>query len=599
MKGTTRALVVIAILLALLAIAVADSLLAFQIMYEDKIVPGVYVGDLPLGGMSVDQAESAIEKAFTPFPAPPIQLRAGKLTWGVYPNSLGVHVLAAKMAKKAFEYGHRGTWLQQIEERIRIYRAKVNIPVEYEFDDGATDYFLDHVATQVDSYARPPQVKIQGTQVIVEPGKPGYTMDIEATRKKLYEAFRAHTPSVDAVMIRQEPFKADLDISQKSAEKLLRSDLVFTATTSVTNTAIANVLVIEKKELAKMIDWGIQRDGGKVAWIASLNKGSIAEKVTSIAAELKTDPVDALLDFDEGSKQVVVLSPSIPGREVDVQATVDKALESIDKGIFKVPVVFRIIKPKVDEHDIPNMGIKEVIGEATTYFKGSRPGRIKNIVVSASKFKGLVIPPGEVFSFNQRIGPIDKEHGFEESMVIKGDRTAVGIGGGVCQVSTTMFQAAFWAGLPILERWAHGYIVLWYGKPGLDATIFTPNVDLKFQNNTGHYLLIKPIVDLKRNSITIKLYGTNPGWTVKLVERRVENIQSPPPPKCVENPKLPPGTIKQVEWPVKGETVTVVREVYKDGKVISHDEFVSNYVPWRAVYEYGPGTTNPCKKGNK
>lgn len=593
MRGAKRAILVVAMLLALLAIAAVDSLLALETMYEDKIVPGVRVGNLALGGMTVEEAEEAIKAAYTPFPAPPIKLHAGDLTWEVYPNSLGVHVLAEKMAKKAFAYGHTGPWAQKLRERITAYREGFSVPVEYDFDDGAAEYFLSHVAAQVDSYARPPQVSIKGTKVVVEPGKPGFTMDIDATRKKLYEAFRAHDPEVDAVMIRQDPFKADLDVSQKSAEKLLKADLVLTAPEYVTETARSNVLIIPREELAKMIDWGVRRDGDKVVWIASLDRGSIAAKVNSIADKLKSAPVDARLDFDEAQRKVVVLTPSIPGREVDVKATVDKVLASIDKGVFKVPVVFRMIKPTVDEHDIPKMGIKEVVGEATTSFKGSRPGRIQNIIVSANRFKGLVIPPGGVFSFNEHIGPIDKEHGFVESFIIKGNRTAVGIGGGVCQVSTTIFQAAFWAGLPILERHAHGYIVLWYGKPGLDATIFTPSVDLKFKNNTGHFLLIKPIVDTRKGTITVKLYGTNPGWKVKIVERKVEDVQPPPPPIYKENPKLPPGTIKQVEWPIKGEKVTVVREVYLNGKVISHDEFVSVYVPWPAMYEYGPGTTIP------
>ncbi len=597
MKGATRAFLVAALLLVLFTIAVADSLFALKAAYDDRIVPGVYVGELPLGGMDVEKAREAIEDAFTPFPAPPIKLHAGELTWDVYPNSMGVHVLSKKLAKKAFTYGHTGPWIQQIEERFHAYKDGIHIPLEYEFDDGITDYFLSHVATQIDSYARPPTVRIEGTKVVVEPGKPGIKMDIEATRKRLYEAFKSHEPAVDAVTVEQKPFEADLGLSQKSAERLLKSDLVLTAPKSVTDTTPSKVLVIQKQELARMIEWGIRRAGGKVVWTASLNRGRISEKLTKVADGLKSKPVDARLDFDEKEQKVVVLSPSIPGREMDVQATVDKVLKSIDQGTFTVPVVFRTIKPEVDEHDIPEMGIKEVVGEATTYFKGSRPGRVQNIVVSASKFKGLVIPPGGIFSFNKHIGPIDKEHGFVESLIIKGNRTAVGIGGGVCQVSTTIFQAAFWAGLPIIERWAHGYIVSWYGKPGLDATIYTPNVDLKFKNNTGHYLLIKPIVNVKKGFITVKLYGTKPGWEVKLVERKVENVQPPPPPIYEENPKLPSGTIKQVEWPIKGEKVTVIREVYQNGDLIAHDEFVSNYVPWPAMYEYGPGTKIPHSGG--
>jgi vancomycin resistance protein YoaR len=177
-----------------------------------------------------------------------------------------------------------------------------------------------------------------------------------------------------------------------------------------------------------------------------------------------------------------------------------------------------------------------------------------------------------------------------EGLIIGAERTAVGVGGGICQVSTTVFRAAFNGGLPITERYAHGYIVSWYGEPGLDATIFTPDVDFRFRNDTGHFLLVKPEVDTEAGEITFYLYGTRPDRVVEADPPQIANVSEPPPPLYEENDALPAGTIKQVDWAKDGMDVVVVRRIkYGDGQV-TEQKFVSKYEPWQAIYQYGPGT---------
>ena len=184
-------------------------------------------------------------------------------------------------------------------------------------------------------------------------------------------------------------------------------------------------------------------------------------------------------------------------------------------------------------------------------------------------------------------------NGYEDSLIIWGDRTAVGIGGGVCQVSTTVFRAAFFSGMPIVERHNHGYVVGWYGKPGYDATIYLPNVDFKFKNATGHYLLLRPVVNTQRGILTIELYGTNPGWTVQVDKAVTSNVQPPLKSRYQEDKTLPKGSIRQVEWPQKGMTVQVRRIVRQGDKVLRDTTITSVYQPWGALYLYGPGTAVP------
>jgi vancomycin resistance protein YoaR len=203
------------------------------------------------------------------------------------------------------------------------------------------------------------------------------------------------------------------------------------------------------------------------------------------------------------------------------------------------------------------------------------------------------VPPGEEFSFNRWVGDVTAANGFTDALVIAGDRTAVGIGGGVCQVSTTAYRAAFWGGFPITERHAHGYVVGWYGEPGMDATIYTPSVDFRFRNDTGHFLLIKSEVDTVKGRMTFRFYGTKPDRTVEMVKGPITNVQPAPPPLYEEDKTLAIGVIKQVDWAQRGLDVVVTRVIHYGDGTTREENIVSKYQPWRAIYQYGPGTELP------
>jgi len=165
----------------------------------------------------------------------------------------------------------------------------------------------------------------------------------------------------------------------------------------------------------------------------------------------------------------------------------------------------------------------------------------------------------------------------------------VGIGGGVCQVSTTAFRAAFEAGYPIIERYAHGFRVGWYEPPvGLDATVYAPQVDLKFLNDSPYYLLIETKVDRAAATLKFLFYSTQPDYTVAMEGPFESNVVPHPEPIYEEDPSLEPGETVQVEWPKDGLDVTVYRVLHKDGQEIRRDTFFSHYLSWAARYKVGP-----------
>ncbi len=233
----------------------------------------------------------------------------------------------------------------------------------------------------------------------------------------------------------------------------------------------------------------------------------------------------------------------------------------------------------------------DIIAEGTSEFAGSSRARLHNIVTAASKIHGYVIEPGETFSFLKVLGPITRKTGFQTSLVIWGDKTIWGVGGGVCQVSTTVFRAAFWAGLPIAERHPHTYRVKYYEQdgspPGFDATVYDPWLDLKFVNDTAHPILIQARVDEQAMMLSISLRGSDLDRTVEMLPAIKQNVEAPGPPlPDLLDPSLPRGVRLQVEWAVDGMETGIIRQVVQ-GDSTRTDEFWSEFTPWRERWAVG------------
>jgi vancomycin resistance protein YoaR len=252
-----------------------------------------------------------------------------------------------------------------------------------------------------------------------------------------------------------------------------------------------------------------------------------------------------------------------------------------------------------DDATADKLGIKELVSSYTSYFRGSDSSRIQNITLASARFHGVLVAPGETFSMASAIGDVSLDNGYAEAWIIYGDRTIKGVGGGVCQVSTTLFRTVFFAGFPVVERYAHAYRVGYYEQTanghdqslaGLDATVYAPVVDFKFTNDTPYWLLMETYVSASNGTLTWKFYSTSDGRTVDWQTSGPINIIEPPEPLYEENDALSKGTIKQVDYSADGSDVRVVRTVYRDGAVLHENVFATHYLPWQAVYQYGPGT---------
>lgn len=323
---------------------------------------------------------------------------------------------------------------------------------------------------------------------------------------------------------------------------------------------------------------------------------SILENFLSpVKEKVKVDAVDALFTFENG--RVSAFRPSSDGQDLDI-ASLNSILSSklliivssAKPQIVTVVIPIKVIKPKITTDNVNNFGIHEEIGSGTSLFQGSIPNRIHNVILAASKLNGVLVAPQEVFSFDNALGDVSMFTGYKQAYVIENGKTVLGDGGGVCQVSTTLFRAVLNAGLPVVERNAHAYRVHYYEEdspPGIDATVYVPTVDFKFKNDTSKYILIQSSVDPETLRLTFSLYGTKDARIVTMTTPVITSQTPAPEPLYQDDPSLPKGTIKQIDFAAAGARVSFTRQVTKNGKVILSDTFVSNYRPWQAIFLRG------------
>ncbi len=322
----------------------------------------------------------------------------------------------------------------------------------------------------------------------------------------------------------------------------------------------------------------------------TLNEASLRSKIEQLGSAVNRPAKDGVPGWDGSA--IVMTTPSEDGRQLDVDATLKAVSQSLTQPSHDVTLVVATTQPKVTLEGLAGMGIKELVAQGQSNFSGSPWERVVNVKHMAGLLNGVLIAPGETFSFNKVMGDIGPNEGWAEGLVIMDGRTVPGLGGGICQVSTTTFRAAFWAGLPIVERHDHAYPVPYYTQggyaEGFDATVWSPDLDLKFTNDTPGNILIETSLDMNNDDLTVNFLGTKaPGRTAKMEGPFISNVRPAPAAKHIVDPKLAKGVVNQTDYPHAGMHV-MLRRIVQDAGGSHTDEFVSDYEPWAPVFLEGP-----------
>jgi vancomycin resistance protein YoaR len=574
--------------------------IGFQIAYAGRIYPGVSVAGIDLSGLSPANASEKIIESL-PFPREGhILFYDGDNYWLATPADMGMLLDPETSARNAFEIGRSGGPFQRVMESNKILSGPHNLAPVFVMDQNLAYRYLSVLASQIDIPVVEPSLSIDGTDVVVHPGQTGRKLDVDATLVSLTPQILSLQDCAITLIVHETP-PGIVDVSGQAdlARAIISQPLSLVMPPEQPDQL--GPWNFDSTALASMLSFEYLETGGNLVYQVTLDSSLLHDFLTGLAPSIYLQSKNTRFTFNDDTHLLEVIESAVIGRSMDVEASVESIQQALLNGEHTVTLAVSNDPPAVtDDMTGEQLGITELVHEEISYFYGSSPERIQNIEAASRNFHGLLIAPGETFSMAANMGDITLDNGYAEALIIYGNQTIKGVGGGVCQVSTTLFRAAFFAGFPIVERHPHAYRVSYYEKvagnirdpdlAGLDATVFVPLVDLKFTNDTPSWLLMEVYVNPSYSSIWWKFYSTSDGRMVDWDTTGPTNIIAAPDTLYRENPDLPQGDVRQVEWTADGAEITVNRSVYRDNEILFHDTFYTKYEPWQAVFEYGPGT---------
>ena len=568
----------------------------YRLAYAQRIIPGVMAYGINLTGLSPAQAVAALDSKFTYDDDTVFTFRDGEGFWQVSAGELGVRLDAQAAAAQAQAIGHSGNLFADVIDQGLTWLNGTAVTPVIRYDQGAAAEFLSQVAAQINRPVVDATLNVNGMDIQTTPAQSGRSLDVAATLGFLDSAILGLAPGGEIPLVIREtpPLSFDAETAAARARAALSGPLLLVADDGRGNALGPWTISVEQIAELLRVETVLQPDGTRRYEVVA-DTGVYQPALEALASGLIIPARNARFHFDQTTGQLVNIQSSVSGRTLNVAETLGR----IETALFDptnrvVPMAFNYDLPHYhNDVTAAELGITQLVSQATTSYAGSSQARIDNIATAASKLDGIIIAPGELFSFNGYVGDISPEAGYVPGKVIVGGRTVDGVGGGVCQVSTTVFQAAFYAGYPIQERHAHGYRVGYYETGegvGMDAAIYNPELDFRFYNDTDYYLLIETSVLPGSTSLQFRFYSTNPGRQVVKAGPVVSGVEAPAATVYEVNSALQPGQSVQVDWPAQGSYVEVTRTILDtNGNVLNREIFASQYQPWGAVVQVPPG----------
>ena len=579
--------------------------MGYRLVYIGRIFPGVSVAGVDVSGMTRENAAVKIQAALT-FPyTGRIVFRDGQNVQVETPAQLGMVLDPAATAQQAYDFGRKGGIFQTINDELNAAQVGVALPPVILFDQRTAYLYLQKLASQVNKPIVEANLVINGLDVSSRPGQVGRSLNPEATLVFLHARMQSFRDGeVPLVIQEQAPQVMDASAQAVAARNLLSAPL--TLSIPDPRTGDPGPWQIQPVELAPMLRVGRMDTGSGAQYVVQADRSMLQTTLENISKQVDRPEANALFNFNETTSQLEPIRASVVGLQVDVAGSIEEIEKAVAAGQQSVFLRVNITDPQVaDTATGQKLGITQLISSQATYFLGSSAERMKNIETASSNFNGLLVAPGETFSMGQHMGDITLDSGYAEALIIYNGKTIKGVGGSVCQVSTTLFRTVWFAGLPVVERHAHAYRVFYYEQrpggsndptlSGFDATVYFPLVDFKFKNDTPYWILMETFFNAKTYSLTWKFYSTSDGRTVQADFSGPTNIVPAPPPVITQNPDLGPTEIKHVDYAADGADVTISRTVMRDAKILFVEKWDTQYQPWAEACQYGSDITDPSK----
>ena len=574
-RGRSRALLLQRVTALAIVGTVGGALVGFLFAGSPaRIAAGVRVAGVNVGGLTASEATAKLERRASAVSQVPVAFEAAGHTWWLRPGNLGVQADWHAAAKLALQQGDGlGPFRGLRRIGVRVLGADVSPPTGV--TERSLDYELGRMSRVINAPHRDAAIALRGLQARVVAGSTGRVLDREEAGNTLVHALaglqrgghvdlpvRVDTPSVSA---------ADLQPALRQVRTALSRRVRM-------NLGAASWW-LPKRQLAAML--ALPHDGARKLEIG----GPGARRyLARLSHGIGRPAQNASFNVLESGRVVVV--PAKLGRVISVRPTERSILAAaLSPGVRNARVVVTGQPPDRTTAEARAMGITTRVSRYETIYGGDS-NRIHNVQLVSRLVDHKLIAPGSTFSFNRTTGARTADKGFLEAPVIINGELSTGLGGGVCQVSTTVFNAAYEAGLKITARTNHALYISHYPQ-GRDATVNYPDVDLQFVNDTGHWLLLRTFVG--SSSLVVDLYGAP-------LHRRVESETRPlvttggAPVKRIPDPNLYVGVTSVDESGSPSSSTSVRRKVYSSSGALLYDN------TWYSSYR---GETRVLRVGTK
>jgi vancomycin resistance protein YoaR len=515
--------------------------------YRDSVYPKVSVQGLEIGSKTLKEAFDILDEENKTLNTKNITLTYGEQEYTTTLEELGIKLNTDETLVQAYRVKRKNNILSTLQQ---IFQDS-DVNWVYTSDNEVLESSLGAKVNPALKTLADSKLDYKDGQIIIIPEQAGESLDVEKIAPAISSNLNQDEIILEIPLIKESPAitTSSWESQKNDLDSFLTQHEIFFNDTNINISPDEIVTWITIDQTTKKID---------------ISQDTIKEYLGSVQKTLTSQPVNAKLRFNPELQQIEILEPGKEGTKLMMEESSKRIKNDILAGVKRTELFVAVTSPLIDESQFDALGLKTLLGKGESNFKDSSKSRVKNINVAANKISSTLLKPGEEFSFVNTLGKVDARNGYLPELVIKGTKTIPEYGGGICQVSTTLFRAALNAGLPILERRNHSYVVNYYGKPGLDATIYLPKPDFRFQNDTNNHILIQHYI--VGTVLYYEIYGTSTGKTAKTIE-----------PVILES--SPDGSMKTVAY----------REIYEGDVMIKRDAFYSTYRPPNKV------TSNPLQ----
>lgn len=565
--------------------------------YAQRIYPNVALQGIDLSQRTRPEAEQLVSAAYKEFLAQPIAIQYQGTTWQPTPEQLGIRVNVQRAVAEAYNAGRGNGLVDNLRQVATIYQQGLDLPLRITVDGTQLSTYLGQIAGDVEQPPSEAQLTIDSAAVQARESANGRMVLVDDTAADILQQVKLLQPrtvTLRTAELRPQLSTASIAEARRTTEAILSTPLTLKFNDQS--------FELDQQTLADMIV--LQRvDGdGKSILNAQLDQAKLEKWATKLADKIGRSSVEPRVNWNGGNLQII--KEGRIGYRLDVPRAVEMINGAVTTVTRQLDLPVEEVQPRVTAATLNTLGITEQVSVGRSDFSGSAAYRITNIKAGVNLIHGILIPPDGEFSFNENVGDIDEENGFVEGYAIVGNRTQLEPGGGICQDSTTLFRAAFYAGLPFTDWTPHRFRISWYEKYdsiGMDSTIFTGGgPDLRFVNDTGNWLLIQGYVNDADATVTFAMYGTKvPGRTVERTEPKITS-QTPAPtkPVYIDDPELPIGQVKQTDTARGGMNIEIQRIIKQDGQVVKTRTFTTKFEAWPNIFVKNPKTPAPAGAGN-